>query len=791
MQSLEQYLDATFHSPLEVVSKIDDEHRKLRAKTSELERTLAEKEQQAIESKTAQIQQFKDRITEIKDTVSTSSQNDSIDDTKLTELLSQTSNGPLNSALRNVSSLVETRNVLRLLCQLKALSSQLDPLVGKLPNDGDTENTRKALELYGSIASIEDELRATCLRHPSPSCTLALANQGLAFVESSAHKSLQTNVQTALKQYLAEHKWPKDTQAIVVPEFLSVFTNALRVSAVSCSSAEPADIGLVKPLLAFETLVEPIVLRLKYNFSGSQPTNRIDKPEWMFSYIISTIDKYQAALTGKTSLAQQALQQVDRLSDRVALHEFITALLPFVYGRVSELVPRLVSQSPHIYLHLISELLSFDSLLKSRYLYSPYGNDPSEWGGITDQVMAQDPAFFTAWVSTEKEMAILRYNEIIASPKSFEIDWDSKEDAADPNSTFYTYSAVNVRDLLAGVTQHYKLLNSVTYRLRVLLNVQIAILDAYYTRLEDSLTVFESMSSTMARAVGGLGGLRPDELSAKVSGLNGIETLCRTYGSLQCIGDALVVWGQDLFFLDLWQDLCQTTSSSAASVRPTNEQSSIPGQLPSVLDSPTLVSLEESTTGKVPRTEDEDGTLFDETIASYTKLRLRVIENTMSLLKKELSSSMKPYFQENQWRTVPDQEGQTPKGTSPSLMRPLRHMGKLLEYLKRFHSVNDYNNKIARPFAATLSKYFWNHIIQANQFTTYGAAQLGIDVSEMIATFNLPFDTSLKRVQEAVMLLREQDKIGKTEADAVRVQQSLEIASLSISEIQSLLARRL
>lgn len=42
-------------------------------------------------------------------------------------------------------------------------------------------------------------------------------------------------------------------------------------------------------LSAMEPLTTPLVKRLHFNFSGDTNTNRVDKPEWMFDYILTIL----------------------------------------------------------------------------------------------------------------------------------------------------------------------------------------------------------------------------------------------------------------------------------------------------------------------------------------------------------------------------------------------------------------------------------------------------------------------------------------------------------------------
>lgn len=49
--------------------------------------------------------------------------------------------------------------------------------------------------------------------------------------------------------------------------------------------------------LIFRVMAAPLIARLRFHFSGSRPTNRIEKPEWIFEQVLDTINKNSAFVT--------------------------------------------------------------------------------------------------------------------------------------------------------------------------------------------------------------------------------------------------------------------------------------------------------------------------------------------------------------------------------------------------------------------------------------------------------------------------------------------------------------
>ena len=88
----------------------------------------------------------------------------------------------------------------------------------------------------------------------------------------------------------------------------------------------------------------------------------------------------------------------------------------------------------------------------------------------------------------------------------------------------------------------YRPLTSFSQKLRFLIDIQISIFDRFHERLHSGLEAYLSMTSSIGRTVQGI----TKEEQAKLQGLEGLERLCRIYGSADYLEKAMRDWSDDL-----------------------------------------------------------------------------------------------------------------------------------------------------------------------------------------------------------------------------------------------------
>lgn len=473
------------------------------------------------------------------------------------------------------------------------------------------------------------------------------------------------------------------------------------------STADPQGV----PLEAFSVLTAPYDVRLRFHFEGNKDTNQPDKPEWFYSYFLDIIEEQENFL-------QEYVQPLLGDNDRIAVNEFICALVPSAIRKATVLFDALRETSTELS-HLLYETVVFETALKERFFYSP---NKGKWVGISGAILT--PARFESWLSVERDFAIQRFQSIIQLPDAWEIDFDGVERGV----TKPTKSALMVKDLLEGVTDHYRSLTSVTYRLKFLISIQTTILDLFHEQLHEQNLLLESNISLLSRALVGAADKQ------KTGGSEGIWRVCRIFGSARFMIETLQVWGEDVFFLELWRDITSLNNS-------TRKEGGIDAM---------------QTSATLPTDDTDDGTLFDDTIKGYTTLQDRVYQTARAFLEKRMQDGMKDYFKLNDWSKHIEYSDPEHIPPSSQLSVPIQTMDKYLGIMRKCLSAEDMY-QVLKDFSKVLAEYFSRQVIMVNTFSAAGGQQLQSDVREMWERLRLPLDQEYYRIYESAGLLASRD----------------------------------
>jgi hypothetical protein len=148
-----------------------------------------------------------------------------------------------------------------------------------------------------------------------------------------------------------------------------------------------------------------------------------------------------------------------------------------------------------------------------------------------------------------------RYQSIVEAPDFGDLDYES----VDPKATKPTKGAIRVNDLLETITgalgfskpemqslihivDRYRPLTSFSQKLTFLIDIQIAIFDKYHEKLLSNLEAYLTMTTALGRAMGGV----TKEEQERLLGVEGLERLCKTYGSADYLEKAMRDWSDDV-----------------------------------------------------------------------------------------------------------------------------------------------------------------------------------------------------------------------------------------------------
>ncbi|KAG0318146.1 hypothetical protein BGZ99_005837 [Dissophora globulifera] len=467
------------------------------------------------------------------------------------------------------------------------------------------------------------------------------------------------------------------------------------------------------PLLTTELMVAPLVLRFRYHFEGTRPTNRLDKPEWYLTHILEVIKDHTPFLQDYV----QGVVQETEYKEYDAKNDFIRLLLRAVERKIRLSVPEMLS-SPELLSHAIHETLRFDKNLRENELYLPPGQT-AEWQG-TVQVYLGNREWLKTWLRVEKEFAVARYTQIMEDSDVWQ---PAYEDMGDKEYIIPTKSAERILDLLEIITGRYRPLTTLEHR-TFLLDIQLDLLIAYHRHIRNLVDQYESMTYSFVRVMPGAASA--EEINTM--GISGLQNLCQWLSSVEFISSTLKDWGDDVFFLELYKDISERTNKISNPLHSENEDSE--GE-----DSP-------------KKRLDENGTIFDDSVKAFDQLSKRIQELIIKNVSKEVFSAMKPYVSLRSWPQIEFSAAendvrqphspmpmtfdsssslqQESDDVSPELYQPLTVLTHSFEFLASALPTKHFT-MLYKQTALEMQDFFWKKIVMKNSFSELGGQQLRRD----------------------------------------------------------------
>ncbi|KAI0336160.1 hypothetical protein GY45DRAFT_1316243 [Cubamyces sp. BRFM 1775] len=499
----------------------------------------------------------------------------------------------------------------------------------------------------------------------------------LAGVVEQTWRDIKGVLSTRLIEAAEKLKWPlKVDYTAAEPDsrraFEKAFADLLTLQTIGkkIRDSEKHKSVAKEGLYAIQALVQPIALRFKYHFEGTRQTNRLDKPEWYFTHVVNESHEHRPFTE---SIIQSLLAPTEYKSIN-AWREFTLQLLPMLERKLRRTIPALLAHPP-ILAHTIYQALAFDTALRDEgfdlpgttAVASAGDSKESRWEGISEVILGRKE-WFEAWVEGERKFAMDQYLEIISAADAWLIaDEDEDADAdvrAAERELRPTNSARRVKALVEQVTDRYSPLPQYPQRTRFLIVVQLPLLESYHARISSSLDAFETLSSTIMRAVPGAlgsGDGRGGDSRRLTAGVEGVQRLCKALVSAKYVAKAMEVWGEDLFFLELWAEI--------------NRRANLRTKAESV---PSLPNPREN--------EDEppEGTIFEELVRHYHALVDRAEEMIVQCVTGEVEAGLKAHLQGGSTHTTPAINAETSDdiALAQSLLGPLALLSSHLTFLR-------------------------------------------------------------------------------------------------------------
>ncbi|KAE8232754.1 hypothetical protein CF326_g2214 [Tilletia indica] len=317
------------------------------------------------------------------------------------------------------------------------------------------------------------ELRKRAINNLRAACEAAGWSPTAAAAAASSVDPSQTNAQTPPVRRLDAHKevqhaWKDLCRFQRTAERLGLMPRAtaplLQMDSAAASDDDvtteqaprPGSPEYV-PLLAVTILLDVLLLRFRYHFDSSRPSNRLDKPEWYLSHILGLVRAYGidsdlfrpgtgsvarlCALGGwgrahgvvptTTTNKNGAVKAPERMLDTGA--ELLHGLLVPLRAKLIASMPLLLPH-PALLAHTISEYIVFDDALRQTYPPSNLDAPDTTRGpalSLADQVL-NNSEWFAAWLEGERAHAEERLDEILNAGDAWAIQSvDGVEDEED------------------------------------------------------------------------------------------------------------------------------------------------------------------------------------------------------------------------------------------------------------------------------------------------------------------------------------------------------------------------
>ncbi|ORY67230.1 TIP-1 family-domain-containing protein [Pseudomassariella vexata] len=641
------------------------------------------------------------------------------------------------------------------------------------------QSPKAALQPYTRLRKLSKRLRE--LQGPADDAAGHLVTY-VEQVTASVWDEMKKIMAGEMGAILEKRKWPQgvDAHAEMDDEWIQCFEKLadLQIPEVLYSES-------VVTLLPIDVMARPFVQWFRFQFMGDNATSAHPAfGTFCIPNFVSLIDKWEEFFRENLGHVLASRFQGTKAGDKAVYMDpagaLITSMLPVMREKV-DIVARHGLKHPQYLSSLMIQLMNFDDTIRTRFNYD--GGDPENgWAGLASEVLDKH---FREWLRAEKDFALQRYQTIMSAPDAHSIDYDY----SGPGKMKPTFGAVRVTDLLRSVTTQYERIRRLPHKVRFLIDIQQEILDQYHTRLLNSLEAYSSLISPAARM---LQGVTKEQLAA-LEGTGAFETLCKVQGSSDHIVNTLKDWGNEEFFIILWEELKDRAKQA-------DDQTNLVGGM-------SYDHVRDHTSSDIG--SDGDGTIFDETIKFYSKRRDSARAFLVAALIESNQTAFRPYLSRPQWSLVNNNGGivdPSQLGVTAELVEPLRVMKQNLKFFASALSTAVYR-RTWREGLESLQETLWSQVLIRQNFTTLGAAQFVRDlqeISELVDGYISGISVTLTQLQEGARLLslpveaeigdmtlqQASDRVFTDNTEARKLLEELGIVTLEPANARRILQRR-
>ncbi|TIC68000.1 TPR-like protein [Wallemia mellicola] len=308
--------------------------------------------------------------------------------------------------------------------------------------------------------------------------------------------------------------------------------------------------------LVIQSLINPIKLRFTYHFDSDSYTNKLTKPEFYLNFITSSIIKHKRFVSSE-------IQHLSPTTD--TLSTFVDQIAYLAKDKFTRSIPALLDNA-NLLTHTVHHCLKFDHFIHS--------NSLSTSTNITNDFLNNNE-WFNSWLDSETKLANQTFQTIISSKDAWSFIHqrssqgdDSDDDLSLENkpSVNCTVSAQRILDLIETITDRYKPLPALHQQASFMIKVQLPLIEKYGSKLTMSLDAFESYSSTFIAAMSSVPGSFGEKHKSDQDDTLGSSTLTKLIKIItnsQHFSSKISEWGEEPFFLELWEHFTRVSSQGS------------------------------------------------------------------------------------------------------------------------------------------------------------------------------------------------------------------------------------
>lgn len=162
---------------------------------------------------------------------------------------------------------------------------------------------------------------------------------------------------------------------------------------------------------SLDALIEPVRQRFRFHFDGERPTNRNDKPEWVYAHVRTLLEEHHAFIARFGGDARQ---------------HWIAALVQLAVTRCARTLvelPATGASSGSLLRHVVSETVAFEAELSRIHGYPVVDDDADEWPLPSDAIAQESPPRYAGAM----QWHALEHDDVVAA-------WEAAVDAARPET---------------------------------------------------------------------------------------------------------------------------------------------------------------------------------------------------------------------------------------------------------------------------------------------------------------------------------------------------------------------